>query len=1202
MAREYWLRRLTNGFLAFVFACGSISALLPALPTAAAGELEVIPITWDVVGLDSNRPLTSGPELFPVGAQVCNTSGAPRDITARLEWADANAATIKERPGSLTALTFPAVPDGACVDAYFEIQITRSELAYGETRGYSIIAAYDNGGTPVEASTPAGRQIIVESLVSQNRNATMEIRYCDPNAGGSGTCDQSSGTGWLVLGGGSSINLAVGNTYLIELTTVTATAYEEVQSFLTLSNTIFQVLSVSTEYSTLTAPPERVSTPNPQLWGDACLWDSDPASPSYHSCLSTGKAGGTVVTLYEIRIISGGGESVGLEALIYDRSGGSFHYNTDYSLSPGDITIFDPTTNADFTKRFIPATIAAGGTATLRFTITNPNPVTVTGYAFTDPLPSGMVVATPANDSSTCSGTVSTGTDGGTGRDYVTFTDGVIGANSSCTVLVDVTVAAAGDYPNTSGSLTIGGTDTGETAEATLVVTTEPPPPLVCTNLPAGTTLAAWATFNSATAPSPTSTYPGVTANAGSGPGLTFSVSADQLEWQAKANTTNQTLANARTTGAYYEFQLDTNGVTSVDFSLEAFRRNGNAPSSITLEYGPLGGALTQSTTFSPVPTQNNRPGTSNFFATNLTALNPSGMTVFRVYAYGATNINQPISFLNALIQGTGTICTPLPESQTPPNPPQLTKAFNPATAYVGEEATLSFTLSNPNAAAALSGVTFRDELPFGMTAVPGSFVNTGCGGSWGLEDSNPGVLLFTDGALAAGASCTLSVNVVASSTGNNLNFSDPIDARETLAGNSAEATLDVNPPPATPSIIKLFDPNPLFNPAGSTTLTFRITNNDLTLTIEEVAFTDVLPAVSSVQMIPVEPFAYSTNGECGAAHSFTWSSSANALSFSGGEIAARRVCEITLNVEVPGVDISGGPVTFPNETSAVSHVFNETILYGNTAEDTLLVDGAIPGIALRKEVGLGNAVDGTWSNYTEVEVNENVYYKLIIENIGEMVLTNITVSDPMVDTSACPWTASGFNLPVADISAPEAHIATCIVGPVAAEVGVHPNIATADSAETDPVTDDADYEGYYPTAVELLRFEAIAQGEDVRITWETATELENLGFNLYGSTTPAGPWVQVNPAFIPAQNPGAVSGAVYKLLDTEVTPGVPVYYRLEDVDIHGASTFHGPISVTLSNPSAVSLTSFSASSGAFDLLPALLALGALSLTRKRRK
>jgi hypothetical protein len=114
-------------------------------------------------------------------------------------------------------------------------------------------------------------------------------------------------------------------------------------------------------------------------------------------------------------------------------------------------------------------------------------------------------------------------------------------------------------------------------------------------------------------------------------------------------------------------------------------------------------------------------------------------------------------------------------------------------------------------------------------------------------------------------------------------------------------------------------------------------------------------------------------------------------------------------------------------------------------------------------------------------------------------------------------------------------------------------------------------------TAVELARFEAWQSGEAALVIWETATELDNLGFNLYRSATPAGPWSQVNAELIPAQNPGAVFGAVYEVLDTAVTPDMLIVYRLEDVDIHGVSTFHGPISITLSAPAATTVRDLTA-------------------------
>lgn len=48
-----------------------LASLLFASSVALAG-VSVKPITWDVVGLNHNRPLSLGPELFPVAARICN--------------------------------------------------------------------------------------------------------------------------------------------------------------------------------------------------------------------------------------------------------------------------------------------------------------------------------------------------------------------------------------------------------------------------------------------------------------------------------------------------------------------------------------------------------------------------------------------------------------------------------------------------------------------------------------------------------------------------------------------------------------------------------------------------------------------------------------------------------------------------------------------------------------------------------------------------------------------------------------------------------------------------------------------------------------------------------------------------------------------------------------------------------------------------
>lgn len=142
------------------------------------------------------------------------------------------------------------------------------------------------------------------------------------------------------------------------------------------------------------------------------------------------------------------------------------------------------------------------------------------------------------------------------------------------------------------------------------------------------------------------------------------------------------------------------------------------------------------------------------------------------------------------------------------------------------------------------------------------------------------------------------------------------------------------------------------------------------------------------------------------------------------------------------------------------------------------------------------------------------------------------------------------------------------------------------------------------PSAVELARFEALAAETGILLEWETATEIDNLGFNLYRSTALNGDYVQLNEALIPAQNPGAVFGGVYTWVDETVTPGVTYFYKLEDVDIYGVATLHGPVQATAlaAGPTSVSVTAFSAGGGMAWALPAALSALALLGFKRRRK
>jgi hypothetical protein len=83
-----------------------------------------------------------------------------------------------------------------------------------------------------------------------------------------------------------------------------------------------------------------------------------------------------------------------------------------------------------------------------------------------------------------------------------------------------------------------------------------------------------------------------------------------------------------------------------------------------------------------------------------------------------------------------------------------------------------------------------------------------------------------------------------------------------------------------------------------------------------------------------------------------------------------------------------------------------------------------------------------------------------------------------------------------------------------------------------------------------------------ILVEWKTASELNTAGFNLYRGESPDGPFVQLNTGMISA-SPDPVIGGEYRYLDTDVTVGKTYYYQLEDVELGGTSTRHGPISIT---------------------------------------
>lgn len=113
----------------------------------------------------------------------------------------------------------------------------------------------------------------------------------------------------------------------------------------------------------------------------------------------------------------------------------------------------------------------------------------------------------------------------------------------------------------------------------------------------------------------------------------------------------------------------------------------------------------------------------------------------------------------------------------------------------------------------------------------------------------------------------------------------------------------------------------------------------------------------------------------------------------------------------------------------------------------------------------------------------------------------------------------------------------------------------TTDWVEGEPI----DHE---PTAVTLQTFTAAGFDSEILVEWETASEICNLGYNLYRSESGNGGYVKVNDRLISGVGTSTIGGR-YCFLDRAVANGKTYFYMLEDLDIWGNVTKHGPVSAT---------------------------------------
>lgn len=86
---------------------------------------------------------------------------------------------------------------------------------------------------------------------------------------------------------------------------------------------------------------------------------------------------------------------------------------------------------------------------------------------------------------------------------------------------------------------------------------------------------------------------------------------------------------------------------------------------------------------------------------------------------------------------------------------------------------------------------------------------------------------------------------------------------------------------------------------------------------------------------------------------------------------------------------------------------------------------------------------------------------------------------------------------------------------------------------------------------VELAAFEALADFSKIELTWTTASENNNLGFNIYRNVAGDDSWNKMNSNLIDGQGTASYASD-YSFVDSKITAGETYRYKLESVSVNG--------------------------------------------------
>ena len=317
-------------------------------------------------------------------------------------------------------------------------------------------------------------------------------------------------------------------------------------------------------------------------------------------------------------------------------------------------------------------------------------------------------------------------------------------------------------------------------------------------------------------------------------------------------------------------------------------------------------------------------------------------------------------------------------------NVPTIAKAFNPSAVRVGQNSTLTVTITN-NASVPLTGVSLTDTLPVGVAVYATPAASTTCSGGVVSALAGDNEISLSGATIPASGSCTFRADVVGNLTGPLINTigASAITSNQGLTNpGSASATLTILSPPG---ISKAF--NPVSIASGEV--------SKLIITLENINATPITLSAALVDALPGNVFVAPTpNVVKNCTGAVTAAAGATSITYANGASIPAGGC--TIEVDVTSA-VSGGHTNIIAAGQLQTSAGNNP----NPAVATLGVNQPTPP-TVDKDFSPSTINLGASSTLTITLGNPNTTVLTLASDFVDTLPANLVLGTPATSSGTC--------------------------------------------------------------------------------------------------------------------------------------------------------------------------------------------------------